>query len=121
MPLRIEAGMIIFIIGAPVVEHSDITDHFICANSNSSTDFACVNGTVQTVDLYCNSVGGYPIPTVTWYHNGNEMINANASNGTLTLNNTACDLLGTYQCIVSNEVGSITTLFRILPYGELRH
>ena len=118
MALGIEAGMIIFIIGAPVVEHSDITDHFICANSNSSTDFACVNGTIQTVDLYCNSVGGYPIPTVTWYHNGNEMINANVSNGMMTLNNTACDLLGTYQCIVSNEVGSEIITFRILPFGK---
>ena len=123
LPLGIEICMImsvyLIILGAPFVEHSNTTDHFICANLNS-TDFSCVSGTVQAVDLYCKSVGGFPIPTVTWYHNGNKMINANVSNGTLMLNNTACDLLGTYQCVVSNEVGSKTTLFRILPYGKLR-
>ena len=101
----------------PVVEHSNTTDHYVCANL-SSTDFSCVNGSVQTVNLYCNSVGGFPIPTVTWYHNGAEIINANVFNGTLMLNTSACDLLGTYQCVVSNEVGSRIAVFRVLPFGK---
>ena len=101
-----------------MVEHSIDTDYYVCANLNS-TDFSCINGAVQIVDLHCSSVGGFPIPTVTWYHNGVEMINANVFDGTLMLNKTACDLLGTYQCVVSNEVGSEITVFRILPYGKL--
>ena len=100
----------------PVVEHSNKTQHYICANLNS-TDFSCVNGTFQTVNLHCTSVGGYPIPTVTWYHNGDEIIDGNVSNGTLMLNRSACDLLGTYQCIVSNEAGSEIVVFRVLPFG----
>ena len=100
-----------------MVKHST-TDYYICANLNS-TDFSCVNGSVQTVNLYCNSVGGTPIPTITWYHNGAEIINANVLNGTLMLNESACDLLGTYQCVVSNEAGSRITVFRVLPFGKL--
>ena len=103
----------------PVVEHSNVMDYYICANSDSTVNFLCVNGTVQNVSLYCNGVGGFPFPTVTWYRNGDEIINATIVNGTLMLNKSACDLLGTYQCVVSNKVGSKTAVFRVLPYGEL--
>ena len=102
--------------GVPALRHSNSTDHYICATLNS-TDLSCINGTIQTVSLYCNSVGGFPVPTVTWYHNGDEIINATIVNGTLMLNKSTCDLLGTYQCVVSNEVSSKIAEFRVLPYG----
>ena len=105
------------ILGTPVVEHSNSTDYYICANL-SDADFSCINGAVQTVELYCISVGGFPIPTVTWYHNGEETVDADVFNGTLMLKKPACDLLGTYQCVVSNEVGSEIIAFRVLPFGK---
>ena len=101
----------------PVIEHSNVMDYYICVNSASTVNFLCVNDTVRTISLYCNSVGGFPVPTITWYHNGDEIINATIVNGTLILNKSACDLLGTYQCVVSNEFGSETAVFRVLPYG----
>jgi len=103
-------------VGIPAIKYSNATN-YICANLDSS-NFSCVNGSVQTVKLYCNSVGGFPIPTITWYHNGDEIINGNVINGTLILNKSACDLLGTYQCVVSNEIDSKIAVFRVLPFGK---
>ena len=101
---------------APALKYSNSTDHYICTTLNSS-DLSCINGTNQNVSLYCSSVGGFPVPTITWYHNGDEIFNATIVNGALMLNKSACALLGTYQCLVSNEVSSEIVEFRVLPYG----
>ena len=35
------------------------------------------------------------------------------------MNKTACDLLGTYQCVVKNEAGTEILVHRVLPFGKI--
>ena len=60
-----------------------------------------------------------------WYKNG-QLLDVNSSDivfnqisssWTITKNN-PCDLLGVYQCFVSNEVGTVHVSTRVLPLGE---
>ena len=94
--------MFFFLIGAPTVQSTDTT-HFICANLTD--DFTCAGGARQLVTLHCNITSGTPTPSITWYHNGIEIVNDGISDEVLVVNKSACDLLGTYQCV--------------LPFGKL--
>ena len=59
---------------------------------------------------------GFPIPTVTWLHNGsiivdgsnNITIAADNHSSTLTITIVTADKLGKYTCMVSNLMGSDT-------------
>ncbi|XP_065888000.1 uncharacterized protein [Dysidea avara] len=99
----------------PIIEKSETT-HYICANL--AGNFKCAGGASQFVTLDCNITAGFPAPTITWYHNGIEIMNNGTSNETLILNKTACDLLGTYQCVAKNEVGTAVLVHRVLPFGR---
>ena len=77
----------------------------------------------QSVSLYCNATG---YQEMIWYKNGQLLdvnsstdivFNQTTSSWTITKNN-PCDLLGVYQCFVSNEVGTVHVSTRVLPLGE---
>ena len=76
----------------------------------------------QSISLYCN---GTDYQEMIWYKNGQLLdvnstdivYNQTTSSWTLTKNN-PCDLLGVYQCFVSNEVGTVHVSTRVLPLGE---
>jgi len=105
-----------FLIGAPTVESTDTT-HFICANLTDN--FTCASGARQLITLHCNITSGTPTPSITWYHNGIEIVNDGISDEALIVNKTACDLLGSYQCVVKNEAGIAVLVHRVLPFGKL--
>ena len=72
----------------------------------------------QSISLYCNATG---YQEMTWYKNG-QLLNINSTDivyyQTTTTKNNPCDLLGVYQCFVSNEVGTVHISTRVLPLGE---
>jgi len=89
-----------------------------------SNHFGCpVEADYQSISLNCNATG---YQEMIWYKNG-KLLNVNrskdivfnqtTSSWTITKNN-PCDLLGVYQCFVSNEVGTVHVSTRILPLGE---
>jgi len=76
----------------------------------------------QSISLHCNATD---YQEMIWYKNG-QLLNINSrdivynqttSSWTITKNN-PCDLLGVYQCFVSNEVGTVHISTRVLPFGE---
>ena len=60
---------------------------------------------------------GFPIPTVTWLHNGSIIVDGSNnitkatdnSSSTLTITIVTADNLGNYTCMVSNLLGSATS------------
>ena len=105
-----------FLLGPPAIQNTDTT-HYICVNLHDN--LTCAGGAHQTVTLHCNITAGYLTPTIAWYHNGIELVNDGSSNGTLLINKTACDLLGTYQCVVKNEAATAVLVHRVLPFGKI--
>ena len=59
---------------------------------------------------------GFPIPTVTWLHNGSIIVDGSNNitiatdnrSSTLTITIVTADKLGKYTCMVSNLMGSDT-------------
>ncbi|XP_065909914.1 uncharacterized protein [Dysidea avara] len=80
---------------------------------------------IQSVSLHCNATS---YEEMIWYKNGQLLdvnssdivFNQTTSNWTITKNN-PCDLLGVYQCFVSNEVGTVHVSTRVLPLGWPNH
>ena len=76
----------------------------------------------QSISLQCNATG---YQEMIWYKNGQLLdvnstdivYNQTTSSWTITKSN-PCDLLGVYQCFVSNEVGTAHVSTRVLPLGE---
>jgi len=76
----------------------------------------------QSISLYCNATG---YQEMIWYKNGQLLdvnstdivYNQTTSGWTITKTN-PCNLLGVYQCFVSNEVGTVHISTRVLPLGE---
>ena len=58
---------------------------------------------------------GFPIPTVTWLHNGSILVDGSNnitiatdnSSSTLTITSVTADNFGNYTCVVSNLLGSV--------------
>ncbi len=112
---------------------------FLCAASSSSvppivTDISA-NQTVTSpapVSFNC-TVDSYPSSTITWLHNGAEVlvdstrvtistvqqVDNRTQESTLTLLNTTAEDTGTYTCSAVNYVGSTSTTTELLVLGEL--
>ena len=97
-----------------------VDNQFVRIKSNQ---FGCPTEVVnQSVSLHCNATG---YQEMIWYKNGQLLdvnstdivFNQTTSSWTITKNN-PCDLLGVYQCFVSNEVGTVHVSTRVLPLGE---
>ena len=76
----------------------------------------------QTVTLHCKASDYL---TISWYKNGevlelnNEDTVFNQTTGDLVIRREdPCDLLGVYQCFVSNEIDTVHVSTRVLPFGE---
>lgn len=74
----------------------------------------------EPITFTCQAVG-QPVPNIVWYFNGNlinesnkdlmviiNMINITTTS-TLTVNNTQSAHVGTYTCVASNDIGSVTS------------
>jgi len=80
----------------------------------------------QTLTLQCQ-VTGHPSPVINWYHNG-ELVNFTdyfdnttiiVKNNTWTLQGgDPSNLIGYWQCFATNNVGTVHSTTRVLPFGE---
>jgi len=95
-------------------------DHFVKIRSDKLGCSYASN--TQSISLHCNATG---YQEMIWYKNGQLLdvnstdivYNQTTSSWTITKNN-PCDLLGVYQCFVSNKVGTVHVSTRVLPLGE---
>ena len=97
-------------------------NHFIKIRSNADSTGCRHSQMNQSVALNCKATGYLSID---WYKNG-ELLDVD-SEGT-TFNQTTgdliirredpCELLGVYQCFVSNEIDTVQVSTRVLPFGE---
>lgn len=75
----------------------------------------------DTVDMFCESAGGTPTPTLTWYKDGRELV----SGDHVTIVGRRVRLLGLsaadgglYTCTFSNAVGSISHHIKLVIQGR---
>ena len=109
-------------IGTRLQLDSIMENHYITIKSD--TDIYSCRGSPknQSVTIRCTTSGA---AMIRWYKNG-ELLDVD-SEGT-TFNQTTgeliirkedpCELLGVYQCFVSNEIDTVQVSTRVLPFGE---
>ena len=116
--------MYIFVLVDPVIHNSSPSQYLLIKpDGDNNCDQSPHN---QTLTLQCQ-VTGHPSPVISWYHNG-ELVNFTdyfdnttiiAENNTWTLQGgDPCNLIGYWQCFATNNVGTVYSTTRVLPFGE---
>ena len=108
-------------LGKPLLQTDDIVEnHFITIKHDALN--GCNSSVNQSVTLNCKASGYL---SINWYKNGelldidSEGITFNQTTGDLMIRRKdPCELLGVYQCFVSNEIDTVHVSTRVLPFGE---
>ena len=63
-----------------------------------------------TAIMFTCEVSGIPIPNITWYHNGQPLVNSGKetiAGNVLTIQFTLVEHLGMYQCFADNKISNV--------------
>ena len=85
----------------PVIEKGNLTVGCPLSEGNIGGNYSNVTG--GEVRIYCRLIDGFPIPNISWFYLGSEMIMAhNNSVLNITVQN---DTIGGYTCVAINILG----------------
>ena len=92
---------ILYIEIAPVIEMGNFTIGCLSSEGNIGGNYSNITG--GQVRIYCRLIDGFPLPNISWFYMGSELIMfRNSSEISRTVEN---DTIGEYSCVATNTVG----------------